>query len=348
MTKHWTTALDLMGDVLKHSTFPEHELQRVKREYLTDLRRGKDEPTVVADNIMAGLAFGRDTAYGHPMAGTEEAVSAFTRDDVQRQFRREYLPQEATLIVVGDVSVDEVVSQAETILGDWVSLSEPQSVAAAEQACAPDPSTIFLVDRPGAAQSVIRAVHPTIPRSDADYFGFTLLNYSFGGQFSARLNQNLRQDKGYSYGYNSSIHWSRGPSLLMAGGSVQTEVTKESVQETLQEFNGLRGSRPITQEELDASKAGLLLGYPASFERPGLVLNHLLQLVLFDLPNDYFQTMPPQLEGVSLDDIHRISSQRIDVEGLQILVVGDRETVEPGLRELGLPLVILDTDGQVI
>ena len=348
MTKHWTTALSLMGDVLKHSTFPEQELQRVKREYLTDLRRGKDEPTVVADNIMAGLAFGRYSAYGHPMAGTEEAVSAFTRDDVQRQFRREYLPQEATLIVVGDVSAVEVVSQAESILGDWTSQTEPQPVAANGRAFTPGPSTIFLVDRPGSAQSVIRAVHPTIPRGDADYFGFTLLNYSFGGQFSARLNQNLRQDKGYSYGYNSSIHWYRGPSLLMAGGSVQTEVTKESVEETLKEFDGLRGSRPITQDELGASKAGLLLGYPASFERPGLVLNHLLQMVLFDLPNDYFQTMPPKLEGVTLSDIHRISAQRIDVERLQILVVGDRQKVEPGLRELGLPLVILNADGQVV
>ena len=344
MTKHWTTALDLIGDVLKHSTFPEHELQRVKREYLTDLRRGKDEPNVVAENIMAGLAFGRDSAYGHPITGTEDAVAAFTREDVMRQFQLDYVPQAATLIVVGDISVDEVASQAESTLGDWTAKIEPPA-ASAGQPFDPGASTIFLVDRPGSAQSVIRAVHSTIPRSDPDYFGFTLLNYSFGGQFSARLNQNLRQDKGYSYGYHSSIHWYRDQSLLTAGGSVQTEVTKESVQETLKEFNEIRGSRPTTQEELDASKAGLLLGYPASFERPGLVLNHLLQMVLFDLPDDYFLTMPPKLEGVSLDDVHRIGEQRIDLEGLQILVVGDRETVEPGLKELGLPLVNMDADG---
>ena len=348
MTRHWVTALDLMGDVLKHSTFPERELERVKREYLTDLRRGKDEPNVVAEYITAGLVFGRESAYGHPLAGSEEAVGAFTRGDVKRQFQLDYQPDAATLIVVGDVSLDEVVAQAESILGDWTSQITEPSMVAKPLPFEPGESTIFLVDRPGSAQSVIRAVQPTIPRSDADYFGFTLLNYAFGGQFSARLNQNLRQDKGYSYGYNSTVQWYRGPSLLMAGGSVQTEVTKESVAETLKEFNDLLGPRPITHEELDTAKAGLLLGYPASFERPGLVLNHLLQMVLFDLPRDYFQTMPPKLEGVMLDDIARISSRHINPGGLKILVVGDGQKVESGLKELGLPLVHLDVDGRVL
>ncbi len=348
MTKHWTTALELIGDVLKHSTFPEQELQRVKREYLTDLRRGKDEPNVVADHIMAGLAFGRESDYGHPLTGTEEAVSAFTRDDVMAQFQREYVPQAATLIVVGDISLDEVAGQADSILKDWAAQTASSAEPAVKQDFTPGAATIFLVDRPGSAQSVIRAVHPTIPRGHADYFAFTLLNYSFGGQFSARLNQNLRQDKGYSYGYNSTIQWHREPSLLMAGGSVQTEVTKESVEETLKEFNDLQGTRPITQEELETAKAGLLLGYPAGFERPGLILNHLLQLVLFDLPNDYFLTMPPKIEAVTLADVHRISSQHINPGGLQILVVGDREKVESGLLELGLPLVNMDADGNVI
>ena len=162
------------------------------------------------------------------------------------------------------------------------------------------------------------------------------------------MNQNLRQDKGYSYGYQSSIHWYRRPSLLLAGGSVQTGATKESVFETLKEFTEVRGSRPITQEELDGAKDGLLRGYPAGFERPGSVLGQLIQLVQFDLPDDYFQTVRPSVESVTLADVHRITQEWVRPGQLKILVVGDRETVGPGLEELGLPLVHLDVDGAVI
>jgi zinc protease len=192
---------------------------------------------------------------------------------------------------------------------------------------------------------VIRALHPTIPRKHPDYFGLTMVNYVFGGQFSARLNQNLRQDKGYSYGFQSSVHWYRGQSLFAAGGSVQTEVTKESVQEALREFNEIQGVRAISEEELEAARAGILQGYPASFERSAMVLNHLIQMLVFDLPDDYFHTVGPGINAVSLDDARRIASERLQPSQLQLLVVGDRQTVEPGLRELGLPLVLLDPDG---
>ena len=133
--------------------------------------------------------------------------------------------------------------------------------------------------------------------------------------------------------------------MLMAGGSVQTEVTKESVQETLREFQEITDSRPVTPEELATSKAGILRAYPASFERAGLILNHLVQQVQFDLPDDYFQTVRPGISAVSLDEAHRIARERISSERLQILVVGDAQTVEAGLKELGLPLVRLDADG---
>ena len=348
MTKHWATALDLMGDVVKNPTFPQHELDRVKREHLTDLRRGKDDAGVVADRLISSLVFGMDSGYGHSLDGTEDAVDSFTRGDIRGHFELNYAPSSATLIVVGDVTVDQVQKTAEATFAEWTAngnAGEHGFNTHGNPGSENRETTIFLVNRPGSAQSVIRAVHGMVPRNHPDYFGLTLLNYSFGGQFSARLNQNLRQDKGYSYGYHSSIHWYRGPSMLTAGGSVQTEVTKEALKETLKEFQEVRDARPITSEELDGAKAGLLLGYPASFERPGLVLNHLLQMVLFDLPDDYFQEMPARLGGVTLSDVHRMTSEHIQAEGLQIIVVGDQETIEPGLNELGIPLVHLDADG---
>ena len=267
MSKHWPRALELVADLAKHPTFPEHELERVRREHLTDLRWGLDDATVVAERIASGLVFHPRTGYAHPVSGTETAVAALTREDIVEHFQRYYGPASATLIVAGDVSLEEVRTQAEAHLGTWqANRGGPNALDAASDTL-PGAATIYLVDRPGAAQSVIRALQPTIHRHDPDYYALTLLNYSFGGQFSARLNQNLRQDKGYSYGYQSTIQWYRGPSLFLAGGSVQTEVTKEAVEETLREFNDIRGSRPITQEELESAKAGILRSYPASFER---------------------------------------------------------------------------------
>ena len=355
LTKHWVEALELLSDVAQHPTFPEHELERVRREHLTDIRRGKDDPTFIAEQIVPGLIFGRESRYGHASLGTEESVAAFTRENLVEHFRSCCGPATANLVVVGDVSLEEVMQQAEAVFGRWDNPAtaaaaelEPETAPAASAGNGHDqPTTIYLVDKPGAAQSVIRAGHDTVPRSHPDYLSLSLLNYSFGGQFSARLNQNLRQDKGYSYGFNSGISWFREQSLLSAGGSVQTAVTKESVQETLKEFQDINRARPVTGEELAAAKAGMLLGYPAGFERPGQILSHLIQLILHQLPDDYLRTMPDRVSAVSLEEVHRAGTERIRPEGLNILVVGDRAVVETGLRELGLPLTLLDSNGAV-
>lgn len=346
LTKHWDTALGLMADLVLHPTFPEHELERVRREHLTDLRRAKDDPTFVAEQVMAGLSFGPESRYGHSSIGTEKSTAALTRDDLVRQFQHYYGPAGATLIVVGDVSLDEVMEQVAAAFGSW-NVVVPEYVT--EISPAPDGhadgTTIYLVNKPGAAQSVIRGGHLTIPRKDPDYFSLTLLNYAFGGQFSARLNQNLRQDKGYSYGFHSSISWFREQSAMVAGGSVQTEVTKESVRETLKEFQDIHAARPVTEEELDAARTGLLRSYPAGFERSGQILGQLIQLVVHGLPDDYFRTLSQSVSAVTLEDARNVGLERVHPDHLKVLVVGDREVVEPGLRELGLPVVLLDSDG---
>ena len=361
LTKHWAEALALLADVAQHPTFPEHELDRVRREHLTDIRRGKDDPTFIAEQLIPGLIFGRESRYGHTSLGTEESVAAFTREGLEQHFRQHYGPATANLVVVGDVSLEEVMEQAEAAFGRWdnpavesVDAAGPDSLENGNDAAPLDgaagdipaqPTTIYLVDKPGAAQSVIRAGHHTVPRSHTDFTRLGLLNYSFGGQFSARLNQNLRQDKGYSYGFHSGISWFREPSLLVAGGSVQTAVTRESVVETLQEFQDIHGARPVTAEELAGAKAGMLLGYPAGFERPGQILGHLIQLILHQLPDDYFRTVPERVAAVSLEEVQQAGAERVRPDALKVLVVGDRAEVEPGLRELGLPLTILDSNG---
>ena len=335
----------MMGEVLLSPDFPEHELERVRREHLTDLRRSKDEPNVIAERLVAGLVYPAGSGYAHSIGGTEASVQAITRDDLLSQYRLAYHPSSAHLLVVGDVDREEVMRRAADVFGAWSGSSSNASDTNAGEPVI-SPATIFLVDRPGAPQSVIRAVHSLVPRLDPDYFPLLLANYAFGGQFSARLNQNLRQDKGYSYGYMSSIQWIRRPSPLVAGGSVQSNATKESVYETLKEFNGVNAERPITAEELANAKDGLLRAYPASFERPASVLGQLVSMEQFGLPDDYFRTVRPAVEAITLEDVHRAANIHIRPDNLQVLVVGDRASVEGPLSDLGLPLVHLTEDGE--
>ena len=344
LSKHWPDALEMMGEVLLSPDFPEHELERVRREHLTDLRRSKDEPNAIAERLLAGLVYPAGSGYAHPIGGTEASTQAIVRDDLLRQFRQAYHSGNAHLLVAGDVDREEVMRRATKVFGEWNG-SAPGPLDGSDDELAVNPTTIFLVDRPGAPQSVIRAVHSVVPRRHPDYFALLLVNYVFGGQFSARLNQNLRQDKGYSYGYQSSVQWYRGLSMLVAGGSVQSDATKESVYETLKEFNEVHADRPVTSEELANAKDGLLRAYPASFERPASVLGQLVSIEQFGLPDDYFRTVRPAVEAITLDDVHRAAQTHIRPDNLQILVVGDRASVEAPLSELELPLVHLTEDG---
>jgi zinc protease len=345
LTTHWAAALEIMADVTRNASFPPEELERVRRERLTDLGRIADNPVAIATRASRGLLYGPQSRYGHPASGTTQSVEKMTRDELVGHFNSQYGPEDATLIVVGDLSEDDVVSVAEAHFGGWTGQLAARNGDTDAEPPTADGATIFLADKPGAAQSIIRAGHLTIPRHDPDYYALNMLNYIFGGQFSARLNANLRQDKGYSYGYNSSIEWCAGPSALIAGGGVETAVTKEAVAETLKEFEDIHGNKPVTVEEFDAARDGILRAIPSQFETQGQVLQQLTRLVLFDLPDDYFSGYADRIRGISLDDVHRVATERIDSSHLRILVVGDRSVVEPGLRDLGLPIVGIDYEG---
>ena len=345
LTKHWGSALEMMAEVILSPDFPQHELDRLRREHLTDLHRSKDEPNAIAERLLAGLIYPTSSGYAHPVSGTEASIQAISRDNLVDQFRRSYRPENAHFLVVGDIDREEVMRRAAAAFGTWNAYASGSAPADWNE-LSDNHATIYLVDRPGAPQSVIRAVESLVPRLHPDYFPLLLANYSFGGQFSARLNQNLRQDKGYSYGYMSSIQWQRRQSMLVAGGSVQSNATKESVYETLKEFREVSGERPITAEELSNAKDGLLRAYPASFERPASVLGQLLAMEQFGLPDDYFRSVRPSIEAITLEDVHRVAQGHIRPGNLQILVVGDRASTQGLLSELGLPLVHLTEDGE--
>jgi zinc protease len=252
----------------------------------------------------------------------------------------------ATLAAVGDISMEEVAKLVESYLGDWRGASSQPDAGQAALSPAPPGTTLYLVDKPGAAQSVIRVGAVGVPRRHPDYFALALLNHLFGGQFTSRLNANLRQDKGYSYGYRSGFDWYHRSSLFLAGGSVQTAVTREAVVETLREFREVAGERPVTEAEFQTAKDGLLRLFPSSFETPSQILDQLAQIAFFGLPDDYYRSWPAAIEAVSLADVRRVARTWVDPDRLVLLVVGDRRVVEPGLRELGMPMRNIDHEGQ--
>ncbi len=347
LTSHWEEVLGILADVVRNPTFPDKELDRIRKQHLTDLRRVADNPGTIAARASRALLYGPESRYGHPLTGVEHSVEAISRDELVGHFNSYYGPENATLIVVGDIAEAGVISKVEAVFGDWAAkgaASVAESVA--DETAQSTPATIFLADKPDAAQSIIRAGHVTIPRHHPDYFTLNLLNYLFGGQFSARLNTNLRQDKGYSYGYTSTIDWFVGPSALLAGGGVQTAVTKEAVIETIKEFADIRGSRPVTQEEFDDARDGIRRGLPSQFETLRQTVHQLTRLLVFDLPDDYFSSYLAKLDAITLDDIHRVAKELLNESHLKIMVVGDRKIIEPGLRELGHPIVLVDYEGR--
>jgi zinc protease len=347
MSRHWPKALEVLADLLQNPTFPEEELERLRNERVTALRRIKDDPAALAGWVTPALMYGRDSSYGHPATGTEKALESLTRVDLVGHFQKSYGPESATLIVVGDVSVEEVVKLTEEHLGGWNGNGRGGGDEG-EKGDSPaiEGTTLYLMDKPGAAQSVVRVGHVGVQRQHPDYFPLSLLNLLFGGQFSGRLNMNLREDKGYSYGYHSSIQWHSRSSLLLAGGAVQTSVTREAVAETLREFKDISGGRPVSEVEFQAAKAAELLQFPSSFETPGQVLGRLAEIVSSDLPHDYYQTFTANIEAVSLSDVQRVAQEHVRSDQLVLLVVGDQSVVEPGLRELGLPLRLVDHEGR--
>jgi zinc protease len=204
------------------------------------------------------------------------------------------------------------------------------------------------VDKPGAAQSVIAAGHLTVPRMHADFLPLIVMNMAFGGQFTSRLNMNLREEKGYTYGYRSRFDWRLGPSAFVAGGAVQTAVTREALIETLKEFRDVHGERPLSPDEFERAKMALIRGYPPTFETAGQVLGRLVDIVHFGLPDDYHTYQVERLQAVSLEDVHRVSAEHVHPDQLAIVVVGDRAAIGAGLEELGLPIVHLDFEGDPV
>ena len=345
LTKHTARALALFTDVLLHPAFAEKDLERLRVQRLAGLKARLDNPEEVAGVVFPRLLYGLEHPYGRPDLGTPKSVAGLTREDVVAFQKRLFLPNNASLIVAGDTTPEAITATLEQALKDWKP-GEPPRATLPEHPAA-KPVTVYLIDKPGAAQSVLAVGQVGQPRSSPDYFPLTVMNEILGGQFSSRINLNLREDKGYSYGASSHFAFRIGPGPFEAGGSVHTEVTKEALVELIKELTDITGARPISDDELDFAKEQIIRGFPSRFETTSDVAGTLAELVFFHLPDDYFTNYTAKVDAVTGADVNRVARKYLDPGHFTILIVGDRAKVEPALKSLPYAQVVnvLDVEG---
>lgn len=343
LTKNFDKALDIYADVIQNADFPDPEVENYRNRLLVTLKQRVDNPTAIASLVYNKILYGEDHPYGVSLS--EKSVKAIKRDHLKSHHATFYRPNNAVLIVVGNAEMNGLKPKLERAFGNWKAGVIPQITLSA--APKRDKAVIYVVDKPGAAQSVINIGQIGAERGSSDYFPLQVLNTILGGSFS-RLDMNLRENKGYTYGARSNFSFRRGAGPFTASAPVQTAVTKESVLEFLKELNGIRGSIPITSQELEYNKQRIIRGYPRGFETIDQIASQLANVVTYDLPDTYFNDYIARVNAVTLEDVNRVANKYLTPDKLAILIVGDRRLIEPGLKEidsLGNSIVYLDAEG---
>jgi len=345
-TRNFEPTLAILSDMMLNSTFPAESLERLRGRTLVNLAQQKDQPVAVGSQVFARVLYGNDHPYGQ--RATEATVKAITRDDIVAFQKSYYQPGRAIITVVGDVKASQVKSAVEKAFAAW---PKGGSKASFDYPKLPErkPATIYLVDKPGSAQSIVNIGLPGPPRNTPDYFALQVLNMILGGQFQSRLNANIREQKGYSYGVNSSFLYGKGPGAFRAGGSIVSAKTDLALIEFMKELNGIIGQRPITDEELKTAKDALIQGLPQRFSSVSAINNSITTLLVQGLPDNYYQSYAKSVAAVTKEDLTRVANLYIDLNHLAIVIVGDRSSVEAGLKATNIaPITILDIDGNPV
>ncbi|HEX6052157.1 MAG TPA: pitrilysin family protein [Gemmatimonadaceae bacterium] len=338
--------LKILEDMLVNPTFPADALERLKARTLVGLRQQRDRTPAIAASVFSKTLYSEAHPYGR--SATERSVSAVTRDDVVSLYQQYFKPGRAIITVVGDVNPAEVKQVIERTLATWPAGGEVPSFA---YPAFPEPKsrTIYLVDKPGAAQSSFALGIPGPQRDTPDYFAIRVMNVILGEQFQSRLNANIREQKGYSYGVGSTFSFGKGPGPFRTGGDIVTAKTDSALIEFMKELRGIRGERPITDEELSVAKSNLIQSLPENFSSVSSVSGSITTLYTTGLPEDYYQQFASKINAVTKEDVVRVANRYIDLERLALIIVGDRKSIEEPLKATGIaPIVFLDIDGNPV
>jgi zinc protease len=329
----------LVADMTRNPRLDVRDFERVRDLRLNRLVQIRDMPPALADRAFTELVYGAHP-YGHLAIGSEGGLRTMGVDSVRSFHAAAYVPANVTVIAAGDATHDGLGSLVERAFGDWTGTAAPIADDAA-LAAPPAPSTrLAVLHRAGAAQSELRIGHMSVARNHPDYLQLLVLNMVLGGQFVSRINMNLREDKGYTYGARTGFEARRGPGPFLLQASVQSEATADAIRESIGEIAAIRGDRAVTRAELETGRAALTLGYPRNFETAEQLARAAAQMALHELPDDYYTTFVPRVLAIDEQTVTRAAARHLDPARLLTVVVGDRERVGSALvpLELGEPL----------
>jgi predicted Zn-dependent peptidase len=336
LERYLDRGLELLRDMLERPRFEQREFDRVRDLRLNRLLQLKDLPPALADRAFTQLLY-RNHPYGHLPIGSEGSLRGMMIRDIMSFHRRAFAPVRTTVIAVGDGSHEALSAAVRRAFQGWTGDgSEPIGDPDAFAPPAPPPARLALVHRAGAAQSELRIGQVALARRTPDYHAALVANMVLGGQFVSRINMNLREEKGYTYGARTAFEFRRAPGPFVLHASVQSDATADALREALDEIGAIRGDRPVTREELELGRASLTRGYPRNFETADQIARAAAQLALYELPDDYFTTFVPKVLALTEADVTAVAAKHLDPSRLLSVIVGDREKLSTPLRSLNL------------
>ena len=337
-------AVAIFSDVTMRATLPPDGLERVRAERLNDLLQQRDEPAAIAGKRFAHLLYGSGS-YGNSVSGNPESVARITHDDVVRFHRQHYVPNNTSVVVSGDIEAPAAVELLTRAFEGWSGGPEPPRPAVDPRAI--DGSRIYVIDRPEAVQSEIRVGHIGVARNTADYFALSVMNSILGGVFNSRINLNLRERHGYTYGARSQFAFRRQAGPFVVSAPVRNEVTRDAVAEMLAELRRIR-SGDVEDRELDDTRNYLMGVFPATVQTASEIAGRLIDMEVYGLAEDYFDRYRENIAAVSKDDVVSVANRYIDPDRLYIVVVGNARQIREPLGTLGIPIHEMDIDGNML
>jgi zinc protease len=345
LARTFDQTLDIMIDMMLHSTFPAPALERLRAQSLAAYTRGQDVVGTVAGQIVPKLLYD-DQPYGK--VTTDADLRAVTRDDVANLAKEFFVPANATVYVVGDMTRAEAKAKLAKAFEAWPAGGKKLAISY-PAAPAPGPTTIYMVDMPNKPQSQIVLTRPIPPEYSPEMAKIDVTDAILGGLFQSRLNLNIREIHGYSYGFNSFAGWVKGPGNERAQGAVTREKTDSSLIEAMKEIRGMTGSKPATTEELTAARNSLTLSLPSDMQSDAGLLFVVSRIVDNNLPRDWWSQYIAQVNATTAGDVAAMSSKYMDPDHLIILVVGDGAKIGAAVRATSIaPVVMLDKTGKKI
>jgi predicted Zn-dependent peptidase len=344
-------SLALFAEIVRNPAFASTDMERVRGLWLSSIAQERTQPVSIALRLLPPLVYGEGHPYAIPLtgSGTVDSVRSLTTQDLADYHRDFIRPDNARIMVAGDTTLAEITRELDAVFGDWKAPSVALKKPAVGQVAQPSKPRVFLMDRPGAQQSLILAGE-TAPSSRAkNYLEIGTMNTILGGSFTSRLNMNLREDKHWAYGVRSLMPSAEGPGLFLLYAPVQTDKTAESIQELIREARDINGARPITREEIDKVRNNDIRELPGRFETTTSVLGAVVDIVRNGRPDDYVQTFKQRVEGQKEEDIRAAAREVIKPDALTWVIVGDLSKIEAGVRALNVGEVkVVDADGKLV